>query len=273
MNALPPPPPTTVRADPPWPDNGPDWRHDASDPEDAFPVPFTIFDALGMVLWTVVAQVLVVSVAAGVGVLDLDQELTGRPALGLTLQIVSQAVTLAGIVGWLALRGAWSWRVLGPLRPRWRHVAVGVGLGVAGVVIVLTVAEIVNQSFGPFESPSQFALEVSTTSATVLVLAVVSAVVLAPVVEELVFRSLLFQSVRRKLGLSAAMVIQALVFAYIHLEVIGSPPAIVALVALALWLAGAFHRTGSLVVPVTAHATYNLVVLGLQVLVVPSLPT
>ena len=41
----------------------------------------------------------------------------------------------------------------------------------------------------------------------------------------------------------------------------------VGLVALALWLAGSFHRTGSLVVPVTAHATYNLTVLLIQVFV------
>ena len=61
----------------------------------------------------------------------------------------------------------------------------------------------------------------STSSLLVLVLTGITAVVLAPVIEETIFRSLLFQSVRRKLGLSAAMVIQALVFAYIHLEVVG----------------------------------------------------
>lgn len=253
--------------DPPWPDRGPDWRHDAGDPEGAFPVPFTILDALAMVLWTVIAQVLVITAAAGVGLVDVTADLTTTPERGTGIQIAAQVVTLAGLVAYLGLRGALSWRVLGPLRPRARHVAMGIGLGLAGLVIVLTLAEIVNQSFGPFPAPEQYALEVSTSSLLVLVLTGISAVVLAPLVEEVVFRSLLFQSVRRRLGLSAAMVIQALVFAYIHLEVVGNPPAVVGLVALALWLAGSFHRTGSLVVPVTAHATYNLTVLLIQVFV------
>lgn len=271
MSHLPPPPAPPRRQDPPWPDRGPDWRHDAGDPDEAFPVPFTIFDALGMVLWTVIAQVLVVTAAAALGIVDVDDLGAGlreRPVLGTSIQVAAQVVTLLGIIGFLGLRGVLSWRVLGPLRPRGRHVAMGIGLGVSGLVIVLTLSEIVNQAFGPYEAPQQYSLQVSTTSTLVLLLTGVSAVVLAPMVEELVFRSLLFQSVRRKLGLSAAMVIQALVFAYIHLEVVGNPPAMVGLIALALWLAGSFHRTGSLVVPVVAHATYNAAVLGLQVALV-----
>lgn len=261
----PPVPAPPQRRDPPWPERDPQWRHDAGEPEQAFPVPFTILDALGMVLWTVAAQVLVVTAAIGTGLIEAGGDLAETPVLGISLQIATQAVTLVGLVGFLGLRGVLSWRVLGPLRPRPRHVAMGVGLGLSGLVIVLTLAEIVNQTFGPYDAPEQYALQVSTSSLLVLVLAGISAVVLAPVVEEVVFRSLLFQSVRRKLGLSAAMVVQALVFAYIHLEVVGNPPAVVGLVALALWLAGSFHRTGSLVVPVTAHATYNLTVLLLQV--------
>lgn len=265
MSHPPPPPAPPQRGDPPWPDRGPGWRHDAGDPDEAFAVPFTIFDALGMVVWTVIAQVLVYTAVAGVGLVEVGMDLVERPLLGTGIQVAAQAVTLLGIVGYLGLRGVLSWRILGPLRPRWRHVAMGVGLGLSGLVIVLTTSEIVNQAFGPYEAPQQFSLQVSTTSLAVLVLTGISAILLAPLVEELVFRSLLFQSVRRKLGLSAAMVIQALVFAYIHLEVVGNPPAVVGLIALALWLAGSFHRTGSLVVPVVAHATYNTTVLVLQV--------
>jgi len=268
VSQLPPPPAPPQQGDPPWPDHGPGWRHDAGEPEDAFPVPFTIFDALGMVLWTVIAQVLAVTVAAALGLVDVEADLTRTPLTGTMLQIGAQLLTIVGLVAYLGLRGVLSWRLLGPLRPRGRHVAIGVGLGLVGLVIVLTLSEIVNRSFGPFDAPEQYALQVSTSSVVVLALTTVSAVVLAPLIEETVFRSLLFQSVRRKLGLAAAMVIQALVFAYIHLEVVTNPPAVVGLVALALWLAGAFHRTGSLVVPITAHATYNLTVLGLQVALV-----
>jgi membrane protease YdiL (CAAX protease family) len=81
---------------------------------------------------------------------------------------------------------------------------------------------------------------------------------------------MLFQSIRSRLGLSAAIVIQALVFAYIHIEVVGSPPAIVGLVALGLWFAAIFHRVGSLVVAISAHAFYNLAVVAIQVIFVTS---
>lgn len=264
-------PPTSTQqrdVDPPWPDRGPEWRHDAGAPEEAFPVPFTIFDALAMVLWSVVAQYLVAGLAVTAGVVEVGSDLGSQPVTGLTLQIVGQAVTMVGLVGYLLARGVLSWRVLGPIRPHWRHVGLGVGLGLVGLLLVLTTSEIVNQAFGPFAEPEQFALQVSATSTLVLVLAGVSAVVLAPLVEEVVYRSLLFQSVRRKLGLVPAMVVQSLVFAYIHVEVLDSPPAIVGLVVLALWLAASFHRVGSLVVPVTAHATYNASVLLIQVVLV-----
>ena len=254
-----------VMLDPAWPDPPPEgFRHDAGDPDEAFPVPFSAFDALAMVIWTIVAQVIVVGIAIGMGVLSGDPDVDPIATTGLTVQIVAQVLTLLGMVVYLRGRGVLSWRILGPIRPRWSHVGIGMGLGVGGLILVLTLAEMTNRAFGPFDAPEQYALEVANTSALVMVLAVVSAVLLAPIVEEVVFRSLLFQSVRRKLGLVAAMVISSLVFAYIHLEVVGNPPAVVGLVALALWLAGAFHRSGSLVVPITAHATYNLVVLGLQ---------
>lgn len=260
----PPPAPTRGGPDPPWPDRPPEWRHDAGEPEQAFAVPFNAFDALAMVLWSFVAQYLVAGMAVATGVVEVGAELSARPTTGLTLQIVGQVVTILGLVGYLRARGVLSWRVLGPVRPQGRHVGIGAGLGLVGLLLVLVTSEFVNRSFGPFQEPEQFALQVSSTSLVVLALAGISAVLLAPVVEETIFRSLLFQSVRRKLGMVPAIVLQSLVFAYIHIEVLDSPPAVVGLVVLALWLAASFHRVGSLVVPVTAHATYNASVLLIQ---------
>lgn len=265
-----PPPPPPVDHDPPWPEDPP-YRHDAGDPDEAFPVPFRVGDAFAMIAWTIVAQVLVIALAALTGVVSSEADVTDDPVTALSIQIVAQVVTLMGIIVWLRLRGVLSWRVWGPLRPRGRHVAMGVGLGVVALVLVLTVSQLVDSAFGPFEAPEQFALQVSSAGGITLALAAVSAVLLAPVVEEVVFRSLLFQSVRGRLGLIAALVIQALVFAYVHLEVVGNPPAMVGLIVLAIWLAATFHRTGTLVVPITVHATYNALVLLFQ-LVVTSTP-
>lgn len=262
--------------DPPWPEDPP-WRHDAGDPDEAFPVPFTPLDALAMVLWgSIFAPAIMGGLAAALGL--LPESSAEAPVPALAVQIAIQTLTLLGILGYLALRRSLTWRVLGPVRPRATHVAMGVGLGLVGLLLVVTVSEMVNRSFGPYPAPEQFALQVSTSSALALALAAVAAVVLAPIVEELVFRSLVFQSVRGRLGLWAALVTSSLMFAFVHTELLfrvvddalvwaPNPPGLVGLVALALWLAGAFHRTGSLLVPVTAHATYNLAVLLIQVVV------
>jgi uncharacterized protein len=146
-----------------------------------------------------------------------------------------------------------------------RHVWMGAGLGLTGLLMVLVLGCDGRPVLRPVRRPEQFALPVSGTSVLVLMLSIVTAVVMAPLVEEVVFRGMLFQSIRSRLGLSAAIVIQALVFAYIHIEVVGSPPAIVGLVALGLWFAAIFHRVGSLVVAISAHAVYNLAVVVLQV--------
>jgi uncharacterized protein len=241
--------------DPPWPDPPPGWRHDAGDPDHAFPVPFNVFDALGMVLWTILAQILIGVPALALG-MDPD-----RPVDLVLLTVTIQIATFAGVMAYLRFRGALSWRLLGPVRPGWRHVFIGMGLGVAALVIVLTVAEMTNRLFGPFENPEQALLELEPRGAATALL-VVATVALAPLVEETVFRGLLFQSVRRKFGLAAGMVVSALVFAYIHVELLGNPPAMVSLVVLGLWLAGALHRTGSLLVPMIAHGTYNGLVLA-----------
>lgn len=267
---MPPPPPGGPDPDPPWPELPPGTRHDAGDPDEAFRVPFTVLDSGLMVVWTLLAQVVVALVATVVGVLDLGTDLSDQPVNVLSVTIVGQSLTLVGVMAYLQARGALSWRLLGPVRPRLRHVWWGAGLGMTGLLMVVVLGAMINQFFGPFDAPEQFALQVSDASVLVLMLSIVTAVVMAPLVEELVFRGMLFQSIRSRLGLSAAIVIQALVFAYIHIEVVGSPPAIVGLVALGLWFAAIFHRVGSLVVAISAHAFYNLAVVVIQVIFVAS---
>ena len=120
-----------VMLDPAWPDPPPEgFRHDAGDPDEAFPVPFSAFDALAMVIWTIVAQVIVVGIAIGMGVLSGDPDVDPIATTGLTVQIVAQVLTLLGMVVYLRGRGVLSWRILGPIRPRWSHVGIGMGLGV-----------------------------------------------------------------------------------------------------------------------------------------------
>lgn len=234
--------------DPPWPDHGP--RHDAGEPEQAFQPGFSMLDAAAMVIWFFVAQVLVVAVAIGIGV-DVADELSQ-----VVVTVVMQLVALLGIATWARVRGVSSWRVLGPVRPRWRHAWIGIGLGIVGLLIVQVVAFIVNAAYPASEPPSQVLLESLGSSTSVTIAVVVASVVMAPLLEEVLYRSLVFQSTRARIGLPGALVISSLVFA-LHPELLNSLPALFGLLALGLWLAAIFHKTGSLVVPIVAHATYN----------------
>ena len=86
----------------------------------------------------------------------------------------------------------------------------------------------------------------------------VSAVVVAPVVEEVVFRGLIYGAAKRFGGAAGAAIFSSAFFAFIH----GNVPALGPLFGLALCLVLAYEFTGSLLVPIAMHAWFN----GLQLL-------
>lgn len=258
--------------DPPWPPRPEGWRHDAPEPPAAFRVPWSVSDALLLVLWTIVAQVVV-----GVAVLASRADV-GSDLVGVTVSLVVQGVTLAGVLVWLALRSRLSWRLLGPLPPRLRDLWVGSGVGVAGFVIVTLLLLLADQLWGEVEPPDQPLTRMIGEGGLVTLLVVVVAVLAAPVVEEVVFRGLLFQAIRERAGVFPAMGLSALIFGAVHLPQIveveaetglveginvAALPSIAGLAILGFWFAGAFHRTGRLGVVVAAHATFNGIALAL----------
>ncbi|MBW3620548.1 MAG: CPBP family intramembrane metalloprotease [Actinobacteria bacterium] len=251
--------------DPPWP-------RPSGEPPDArgpveggpFAVPWTILDAVGIVLWTLIAQLIV-----GLPLAALGLGVASPFSIGVALVAV-ETVTIAGIVAWLRVRGILSWRILGPVRPRWSHVAVGAGVGVAGFVLATILPELVRRGIGIPPPPRQQILDHVAGGGTGLWLLIVTVVLVAPVIEEVVFRGLLFQVLRRRLGLWPGVLLSSLTFAVVHLELIDRPLSLAALLVLGAWLAGALHRTGSLVVPITAHALFNGVAIAATLTVPPA---
>src|SRR5690606_7792760 len=99
------------------------------------------------------------------------------------------------------------------------------------------------------------------------VLAVFIAVVLAPVTEEIVFRGALFRSLRPRMGVWPAALLSSLIFAFIHVEVVTSQPlALVGLFLLGMVFAIGLQKSGSLLVPILAHAVFNATSIGLAIL-------
>ncbi|MGA7128076.1 MAG: CPBP family intramembrane glutamic endopeptidase, partial [Chthoniobacterales bacterium] len=79
------------------------------------------------------------------------------------------------------------------------------------------------------------------------------AVVIAPVAEELAFRGYLYGVIKRYFGAVPALILSGILFALIHLNL----PSFFPLLMLASAFALAYELSGSLLVPMTMHATFN----------------
>lgn len=103
---------------------------------------------------------------------------------------------------------------------------------------------------GPQESVRAFQ---EANSMGIKLLMIIAAVIVAPIVEETVFRGFIYAVIKRYTDGYFAAITSSLIFAIVHLHV-GS---IVPLFCLALGLCLAYERTGSLLVPMWMHAFFN----------------
>lgn len=85
-------------------------------------------------------------------------------------------------------------------------------------------------------------------------LLLILAIVIAPITEELLFRAGLFRYLRTRIPRSLALLAPAFLFAILHGNLVTLAP----LLALGMVFSLAYERTGSVVVPIVAHALFNL---------------
>ncbi|MCK4284303.1 MAG: CPBP family intramembrane metalloprotease, partial [Candidatus Brocadiae bacterium] len=146
---------------------------------------------------------------------------------------------------------------LGELARAWKVLAVGTAAYVAVAAATFVVMDLLR-----FEWRWQEVVDVVRTaeSVWVLVLVCLLAVVIAPFVEEMVFRSVLYLPLRSRLGVVPAALIVSAAFAAVHGYARGTAQlAVLSLIFIAL-----FERTGTLWAPIVAHGLYN----GLTILVI-----
>lgn len=242
----------------------PAWSDPHARPGSDHLVPVRPLDGVLLVVWSLLGQAIVVVAVGFAGVTSL------AGVSGVAVVLLAQSVVLAGVAAWLAGRGRLSWRLLGSVAPTAGHVARGIGVGLAGVLLtsgIILLASLLTD----VEPADQALLRESLAGGPVLLLSAAAAVVLAPLIEELVFRGILFQSVGRAIAGDdpdrdrvpwAAAAVSGAAFAVVHLEV-AQAPYMLALWALGTLFAVSFHRTRSLLVPVVAHATFNATQLSL----------
>ena len=160
--------------------------------------------------------------------------------------------------GWFAWRGLRKSGIR-PFRKLTRRDARAIWIGVAalflvriatGVVLVLTDhTKHVQAGFEHFDVTSK----AQGITAIGVALAILSLVVIAPIVEEIVFRGLLFGALAGRLGILGSAVITAVLFGAVH----GDPILFPTLVAMGFVTALAYAGTGNLWVAITLHALNN----------------
>lgn len=184
-----------------------------------------------------------------------DRDLT---AWGFTATLFVQNATMLA-AAWLVvrLRGSGSLvrdfglRVL-PRDAGW--LLVGVGLQVVALVALIPIAELA----GLDDAPQEAVKRLEDAGGIQLLFLGIGVVVVAPVVEELVFRGLLLRSLLRRMSPGWAVAVSAAVFGLVHLADPGAAVVVPGLVALGLLTGVEATRTGSLSRPILLHAGFNL---------------
>jgi uncharacterized protein len=107
-------------------------------------------------------------------------------------------------------------------------------------------------------TPQEVVKELDTAHGVKLAILVVTAVAVAPVVEELFFRGLLLRSLQRRVSAPVAVALSALAFAAAHLLDPGAYVVVPALVALGMISGVLAVRTGNLSRSILLHVGFNL---------------
>lgn len=181
------------------------------------------------------------------------------PYYSFATTIAFYGVLLAIVLFFASRHGGGAWARLGL-----RRFAVWVAVLMPPLALFLQVltgiiSEILSPLLGGMKNPQ--GCNISQAFGADPYLAVISIAVIAPVVEEIVFRGFIYGGLRRKWGVSLSVVVSSLVFALAHSFSVGGsilllgPSLFIAGVALAL----VYERSRSLVPGMVLHASFNLI--------------
>jgi hypothetical protein len=199
--------------------------------------------------------------------------LRARPdALGRQLATVAVSDGAALALVW-ALAALWAGErgrardLLGFRKPAWRTIRSAfkvVAAGAAAYAMVWVALLVVLSRLGK-SMPTQPLADLvrHEHSAAVVTAAFIVGAVVAPLTEEVIFRSLLYLPLRARLGVVPAALSVSALFALVHLYPWGTAQ----LVVLSLTFVALFESTGTLWAPIAAHGLYN----GVTMLVLRSM--
>jgi hypothetical protein len=175
------------------------------------------------------------------------------------LSSLLELAIVGGMAMFLALRGISLVEVLGLRRqPLWRAAAYALGLMLLAFPLVAAAMMLVAKHLPKDVSEEQaivslFREGVAHHQYQAILQITFTAAVLAPLVEEFLFRGYFYPVLKRYFGASGSAVLTAVLFALLHANV----ASLAGLLLLALCFTVAYELTGSLLVPIGMHALFN----------------
>ena len=220
-------------------------------------LPLSVADLLLIVILALGGSRLVLPVLlAPLGITPMAE---GGPGTGVILGLLAlQTAFLFAVIYGVAV--AWrgvTWAELGfrPIDTRWIWRAVMVAI--AAFPLVSFVSWLQMQVMGqPIQNPQMDLLKPERFGWDLYLGMLLTAGVLAPIVEELAFRGLLYRWLRERLGIWIAAFGSAIGFSVLH----GIPGLIPAIAVLGLVLAWIYEITGTIWAPIIVHGLYNAIV-------------
>lgn len=223
------------------------------EPDKKTPIPLqALLVILGSVFFSFTLQVMVISVFPG------EEEGSFDP-LGLKLSLIVGELCLLLIplvyinIKNYPIREIFRWRKV-PLNILLVSVPVGLGLS----IVMDELDRLLQLIFPMPEELNQEIIKTMTvTSGLDLLLLIFSAVILAAVVEEAIFRGFLQQSIEEHADVTQAVIFSGLAWAFIHLN----PYTITQLFVFGFFLGFISWRTGSIIPAIICHGINNLLAL------------
>ncbi len=179
-----------------------------------------------------------------------------------TSSVVLYSFLLAGTFYSVKVRHGSTFSAIGLKPDGFGHgVALGFVLGAPIFAVAIGVAYAIQKLLHP-TTTDQLSKSVTTLSSGnvgwgLIALLALTLVVLAPVCEEVFFRGYLYPALRNRMSKQPAMILNGVLFAAAHFEIIGFLPRFL----LGWGLCYVYERNRTLGGPMTAHALYNALVL------------
>ena len=222
--------------------------------------PLGLYIILSLVVELVYALILVFHQYYETGILDIDEALS---------VITSQTLTTTGVVNLIAIT-IFAFVIRSDMRTHpdaasktsLRKV-IGAVLAAIGACIA---GNLVLESIGIMDDDTSFQLVNEVISNSALWIQIVVAVILAPLVEELLFRGIIYRRIDIAYGFWPAALISSLFFGLLH----GNLTQGVYAFFLGMVFAYAYHKTGRLTIPVVMHVIANFVSLAVDSILMES---